>query len=122
MSAAVRNLYIEQGADWAEDFQILDEDGVAIDLTGCTIEGKARDGELRSSTVVFSFTFTVNTTEDRIYVTVPKATTTAITTLGAKATDRASTFYYDYELTRASGTVQRIQEGKIFMSREITRA
>ncbi len=59
MSAAVRNLYIEQGADWAEDFQILDEDGVADDLTGCTIEGKARDGELRTSAVVFSFSFTL---------------------------------------------------------------
>jgi hypothetical protein len=122
MSAAVRNLYIEQGADWAEDFQILDEDGVADDLTGCTIEGKARDGELRSSTVVFSFTFVVDTDENRIYVTVPKATTTAITTLGAKPTDKASTYYYDYELTRPGGLTERIQEGKVLMSREITRS
>ena len=122
MTAAVRHLYIEQGADWAEDFQILDEDGVADNLTGCTIEGKARDGELRSSAVVFSFTFVVNTSENRIYVTVPKATTIAITTLGAKPSDKSSTYFYDYELTRPSGLVERIQEGKVLMSREITRA
>jgi len=121
MSAAVRNLYIEQGADWAEDFQIRN-DGVVESLSGCTIEGKARDGELRTSTVVFSFTFTINTSENRIYVTVPKATTTAITTLGAKSTDKASTYYYDYELTRPGGLTERIQEGKVLMSREITRA
>jgi hypothetical protein len=121
MTAATRNLTIEQGADWAEDFQILDDDGVAENLTGCSIAGVARSGELRTSPIVFSFTFVINTGENRIYVTVPRATSSAITTLGPKKTDKESTFYYDYELTRASGLVERIQQGKIYMDREITR-
>jgi hypothetical protein len=120
MSAANENIPMDQGVDWDEDFQILNA-GVVENLTGCSIAGMARDGELRTSAVVFSFTFTINTSENRIYVSVPKATTTAITTLGSKATDKASTFYYDWELTRANGKTERIQEGKVFMKREITR-
>lgn len=121
MTAAVRNLIIEQGADWAEDFQILDDAGVVENLAGCSIAGVARSGELRSSPIVFSFTFVINTGENRIYVSVPRATTSAITTLGPNKNHKDSTFYYDYELTRANGLVERIQQGRINMDREITR-
>jgi hypothetical protein len=121
MTAAIRHLTIEQGTDWNEDFQILDSEGVVESLAGCSIAGVARSGELRTSPIAFSFTFVINTGENRIYVTIPRATTSAITTLGPTKTDPNSTFYYDYELTRANGLVERIQQGRINMDREITR-
>jgi hypothetical protein len=120
MTCQKRNLDVKQGADFDEDFQIINN-GVVENLTGCTIEGKARNGQKRADPVAFSFVFTINTSENRIYVNIPKATTTAITTLGERPTDKASTFYYDYELTRANGKTARIQQGMIFMDREITR-
>lgn len=121
MPAAVRNLVIEQGADWQETFKIVDADGVAEDLTGASIAGVARSGESRSSPIVFSFTFSINTGTREITVSLSRAVSSAITTLGPKRTDKASTFYYDYELTRANGLVERIQQGKVYMDREITR-
>ena len=117
---ATRNLQIQQGVDFAEDFQILLA-GTAIDLTGYAIAGTARTGELRSSPIAWTFTFVINLAERRIYYTVPRATTTAITTLGPNKTSKASTFFYDFELTAPANTVERIVQGKAFVEREMTR-
>ena len=120
MPAAKRKLYIEQGTDWSETFTIEDSEGVTIDLTGYSIAGHVRLRETKTESLAFAFTFSIDESDNSITVSVAKATTTALT-LGEKATQRASTFWYDYELTAPTGDVERIQEGLLILYREITR-
>lgn len=120
MTCQKLNLDLDQGEDKEWIFTILNS-GVVENLTGCTVEGMVRNGQKRADPLSFSLTCVINTTENKIYVSVAKATTAAITTLGENATDKASTFFYDIELTRANGKTERIIEGKLFIKREITR-
>lgn len=36
----LHNIVIQQGADWEKSFQLFDSDGVAINLTGSTVEAE----------------------------------------------------------------------------------
>jgi hypothetical protein len=116
--APIRNLIIEQGTDWEEVFQIKDELGAVIDLTGYTFAGQARRVADPTATLVLTFTFTVDLGTNKVTVSVAKATTSAIT-VGPTETHPDSKFYYDYEATVA-GKRRRIQQGTLVIYRELT--
>lgn len=114
--APIRNLFIEQGTDWSETFQILDPSNAVVPLTGKTFKGQARKDNDR--TVVFDFVMTSNTTTNFVVVSVAKSVTTALT-VGPYETHPDSKFSYDYEMT-AGGITSRIQQGSCTVYREIT--
>lgn len=53
----LHNIVIQQGADWEKSFQLFDGDGVAINLTGSTVE--AEIWTERKTTKLADFTVTI---------------------------------------------------------------
>ena len=112
-------IYVKQGSDWAAEFQIKDSTGAVVSLAGSSFNGQIR--KTRSTTVVAaSFTFSVNTTTNTVQYSLARAVSSALQA-GETEVDPASQYVYDIEWTKPSGMVDRIQEGALVLSREVTR-
>ncbi len=97
------NFTIDQGTTFSTDLDMLDDDGVAIDLTGYTVNAIAK----RYYTASNSWSFSAN---------VANATAGTITlSLSANASAKiaANRYVYDVKVTDASNVVSRIIEGII---------
>ena len=111
MAAGKYNMEIEQGADFGRTMQI-DEDDAALDITSYSFAGKIRENKADTSAMA-SFTIAITTPASGIiYVSLTNAITSGLTTGLA---------YYDIEMTRDDGTVVRLLEGVVNITREITR-
>jgi hypothetical protein len=90
-----------------------------VALTGSSFSGQIR--KTKSTTVVAaSFTFSVNTTTNTVQYSLARAVSSAMQA-GETEVDPASQYVYDIEWTKPSGMVDRIQEGALVLSREVTR-
>lgn len=111
------NITIEQGATWSQSFQYKDSSGVAIPLTGYTARMQCRATKESASTVI-------NLTTENGGITITPATGTVVCTLSATATAALTAGelgLYDLEIVSTGGVVTRLIEGRITVSREITR-
>lgn len=125
MPAANYNFFIEQGATFKTEMVFKDESGNLTDLTGFTYAGQIRS-KYDSSSPVATFDITVaNQTSDRgkIIIMLSSAATAAIPCSPSTNTDpRPITRYvYDIECTKTDGTVDRILQGVISVSPNVTR-
>jgi hypothetical protein len=125
MPAANYNFFIEQGATFKSEMIFKDEDGNLTDLTGYTYEGQIRL-KYDSSSPVATFTITVaNQLTDRgkITISMSPAVTGAIPCDPSTSSDaRPITRYvYDVECTKPSGDVDRILQGIVSVSPNVTR-
>lgn len=127
MSAAVYNMYIDQGSDYFLTLTLKDADGNKVDLTGFTFAGQIRQF-ISSPTVLASFAFNilpqaVPATLGQVVVSLPKAASSALPVIESNSGDsckNSSTFVYDIEAT-ADGITQRWLQGKVILSPEVTR-
>jgi len=108
--ATKANLIIDQGASYSTNIDILDEYGIAIDLTSYTGAAQMRKHYTSSNSVSFS-------------VDLGGADGTVTLSLSANATANIASgrYVYDVELTSSSGEVSRVLEGIVTVTPNVTR-
>lgn len=116
MSAAVYDLYIEQGATFVQPLVWKDSNGDPVDLTSYAARMQFRSS-ISSSTVLFSAT----TANGRIALGGALGTITITIDADDTAAFGFVSAVYDLELESASGFVTRLLEGGVEVSKEVTR-
>ena len=126
MGAAVDNILIEQGADYVQNYQVLDEEtGDPVDLTGATFAAKIRR-KFDDAAALLSFTVTaVDLTLGQFSVTLTNTQTVALTLPGYTAapqnvTREGNYGTWDLEYTLSS-VVYRALQGTVTLSQEDTK-
>lgn len=116
MSSSRHNFTIEQGATLMKPFIWKDSDGVPVDLTGYTAKMQVRQSP-QSGTVLLE----LSTSNGRITLGGAAGTITLALTAAITAAIAWRRGVYDIELTSGDGTVTRLLEGEIQVSKEVTR-
>lgn len=116
---------IEQGATFEKTFTLKDSSAVKIDLTGWTFAGKIRHRyDAPSVVATFSAAVASNqvTNKGEFTVSLTAAQTAAIPVDESETIDRDLTEYlYDIEATKPDTKIDRVLEGKVLVSPEVTR-
>lgn len=118
------DIEIYQGATFNLPFALKDDDDVAVSLAGATIRGKVKnDVDDLAAAAIVSFTGTVTDGPNgEGEVTLTATETAAIVLPASEAKKRTITKYlYDIEVEYSDAQVQRILEGRCFISPEVTR-
>lgn len=129
MSAGKLNITIEQGTDFNRTFKITDRTtGEAVDLTGESFAGmirkKASDVSPLASFTCSLLDQTEDETKGTFQVSLSATTSSAITIVPEKGDKSARPIMkciYDIERTKADGTKERILEGILLISPEVTK-
>lgn len=116
MSAALHNFTIEQGVTTAKSFVWKDSNGDVIDLTGYTARMQIREAFTSSSTIL-----SATNQNGQLVITANQGKVTLTLTATETAALTFTTGVYDLELVSASGTVTRLVEGTVTLSKEVTR-
>ena len=120
MKAGRYNFTYEQGTDLTFLVRYRNNQGDPIDLTGYTVEG-----HIRESFDATPFKELVVVIEDEltgeVRVTIPRATFEGEVFKGGTEFEVRSNRVYDIELTAPGGTVERLLNGIIAISPEVTR-
>jgi len=103
------NLTIDQGSDFSVTFNLTDENGVALDLTGYT--GRAQMRKSPTSSTKKDFTVSVEVSGS-ITLSMTSEYTSGIT---------ATRYMYDAEIISSGNSVTRVVEGIATVTPEITR-
>jgi len=113
--ATVRNIVIDQNADYSEQFTAKDDTGTVIDLTGKTVSAKLRKSYGTSTAT----TFTVAT----VSATAGTYTLALTDVQSAYGTLERGRYVYDVITTLdvSPNTIQRIQQGIATVSPSVTR-
>lgn len=117
MAAGIYNFTIEQGATFKREFKYKTSEGVGIDLTNYAVRMQVRktiDATTKELDLTESNGLSVGTTPDTnhiITLTIPASTTQDLS---------FDTAVYDLEID-LSGEVTRLLQGKIKLSKEVTR-
>jgi len=113
MAAGKYNILIQQGADYIQPITMRDSlTQVATDLTGCTVRGQVRQ---RFEDTDALASFVVN------YDDLPNGKFTLTISNTVTAALKFDTGVYDVELVYPSGVVDRILQGKVVLSQEVTK-
>lgn len=127
MAAAKLNLYLEQGSSFYRKLRFTDNatpTPAPINLTGMTFAGKIRKN-ISDVAEILSFTCTIlnqSTNPGEMTITLTAIETAGIVLKKQTVQQRVTEpFCYDLELTYPSGTVERILEGVVNISPEVTR-
>ncbi len=130
--AAKYDIKIEQGTTFVLPLKFSDSDGVGIDQTGNTFTGQIRE-RYNSTTILATFVCTLKnqiTNAGEVDCVISAADSASIPALAPDdASDcskkpparRLSYFEYDIERTNADLTKDRILEGIVAMSPEVTK-
>lgn len=122
MGAATLDLNINQGATFLITCTVKNPSGTEVDLTGWSFTGQIREA-INSTSVSAAFTITLadqvsNTGEFTVSLTPAQ---TRVLQVGSVTTRKIFQYFYDIEATKPDLTVDRILEGKAFVSPEVTR-
>lgn len=88
----LHNIVIQQGADWEKSFQLFDSDGVAVNLTGSTVEAEIWTDRKTSKLADFTVTIT-NAALGQFKLNLTDAITSTLPESG----------YYDIKVTDVYG-------------------
>ena len=127
MTAAKYDIILQQGSDEIRTFTLMAPDGVPINLRTCHAHCQVRDKA--EGEVLFTPTLELGDWEGWIKWTVAAEQTTGMSFAGLKSqtiTENGNTFtgpsaVYDLEVTYGDGTTQRVLQGNIIISPEVTR-
>lgn len=123
MAAAKLDLYIEQGAKFYRTvtFKV---NNVAVNITGWTFRGQIRTSQT-SADIVASFSFAIRDQvlyTGQVEITLSDVVTSAIPVPStSRYTRKTSKYIYDIEVINTSGVVDRMLEGTVEVSPEVTR-
>jgi hypothetical protein len=115
--AGRQTIYVKQGSDWSASFQIKDANGSTVALAGSAFQGHIRKSK-QATTLAATFSFDI--AGNTVTYLLPRAISSAMLA-GESESDPESKYVYDIEWTKPDGTVDRIQEGVLILSREVTR-
>lgn len=116
MAAATYNFQIEQGATLLKPIVWKDSTGAAVNLTGYTARMQVRQNASAEEVLL-----ELSTANSKISITPLTGTITMIFSAATTAAIDWKRGKYDLELISPDGTVTRLIEGEITVSREITR-
>ena len=116
MAAGEYNFTIEQGATLDRTFIYKDGDGDPLDLTGFTARMHLRSRASAATTLL-----ELTTTNGRIVITGATGTIRLVAPASVTAALNFNTAVYDLEIESAVGTVTRLLQGTIELSKEVTR-
>jgi hypothetical protein len=126
MAAAVDNILIEQGADYVQNYQIVDEDtGVPLVLTGATFAAKIRR-TFDAAAALISFTVTaIDLSIGQFAVSLTNSQTAGLSLPNYAAapqnvTREGNYGTWDLEYT-LGGVVYRAMQGTVTLSQEDTK-
>lgn len=125
MSAGKYDLYIEQGATFVRSCTYKDQNGDPVDLTGRTLAAQIRRS-YSDSTITQTITITVADQTipanlGKFTMTIPATSTAAIPVNPAIDFENYLTNYtWDLEISSA-GVVDRLLQGTVYVSPEVTR-
>ena len=113
--ATVRNILIDQNADYSEQFTAKEDTGTVIDLTGKTVKAKLRKSFGSSSATTFTCAH-VSATDGTYTISLTDVQT-------AYGTLERGRYVYDVTTTldASPNTIQRIQQGVVTVSPSVTR-
>ena len=119
--AAEVNYTIIQGATFRERVTWQDSNEAGIDLTGATVYMQVRDNyaDLVAATILDLENGSGITLSDQ--GTSPGQFTIELTPAQTEALSWTGTKFYDVEVHQSNGDVFRILQGRISLSREVTR-
>jgi hypothetical protein len=114
-SGKILNLNIDQGATFERTVVLKDNQGAPIDLTGAIVTSKMRPSF--DSPTSYNFTCTLSPTPtDGTFTWIMSATNTAMISLSG-----GTEFVYDVEVLFPDTTVQRVLQGRVSVSPEVTK-
>lgn len=116
MAAATYDFEIEQGATLIKPLVWKDDAGTPRNLTGFTARMQVRQSASSDDVLL-----ELNTENGRIQITAGTGTVTLIFSAATTAAIDWRRGKYDLELVASDGTVTRLIEGEISVSKEITR-
>ena len=109
--AAVKNLYVDQGADFSAQLTIYDDNNAPWDLTGYTGLAKIRKSYYSTNSVDFTVTFNVNRTTGIINLILNSSQT---------STMEQGRYLYDVVITNNSNKKTRVIEGIVTINPGVT--
>lgn len=125
MSAARLDLTIEQGTTFLRTCTIKDAEGVPVDITDWEFTGQIRM-HYDSTTVAAAFDFEI--LDQILYpgkftfgLSPEDSSAIAVATSGNEDCKKLTTYLYDIEAARPGDITDRILEGRVFVSPEVTR-
>lgn len=101
------DLVIDQGATFSHTFRVVDENGIAVDLTAATGSAQMRKHYLSTS----SYSFTVTPANGSVTIAMANTATFRVP---------AGRYVYDLKVTNAN-TVTRLYEGVVTVTPCVTR-
>lgn len=123
MRAAQYDIYVEQGATFEVSFRWRNKSAALVDLTDLDFAMKIRPTK-DSSTVISSGTYEGSTNTPSGDIVFSEGGATGVFTITMSHTVTAAFDFtqavYDIEIIDGS-TVYRVAEGRVFLSREVTR-
>lgn len=110
MPALSYNLFVEQGSDFEEEFEIRNEDGLYLNLDAFEVKAQARQSY--ASKIKYDLTLVKTPVFGRFLLRIPAAVTISM---------KYPRYVYDIEVVLPEGNkTLRIVEGNLFLSRGIT--
>lgn len=124
MAAANVNLKMEQGAQFYRRLT-FSENSVPVDLTGWSFSAQMRE-TLPSTAIAATFTTTIldqvtNTGEMTLTLTAAETSAIVLNAVSTGTNRKVSKYVYDLEATKPDGSVDRILQGSVELSPEVTR-
>lgn len=114
------DLLIRQGATFGPYWvEMQDENGAAIDLTGCVVNASMRKS-IDDAEPTAEFTITYDYLAGKFAYGLSKAITSAITA-GTTLKDPVGKYLWDCEITWADSTTSPLMYGDVTVFREITK-
>jgi hypothetical protein len=112
-------IYVKRGSDWTATFTLYNSDDEVVDLTDSSFRGEIRKKRL-SPNMLAEFAFDINLSTNEVTVSLDKEDI-RVMEVGETDDDKRSKYVYDWEWTRADGSIDRFQEGTLTISSEVTR-
>lgn len=113
MAAGKYNMLVQAGVTYNQTITLKNEAGVALDLTGATVASMIREQYTDLAPVAtFTCTVLVPATAGKFNISLTPAQTSAI------AVQKG---VYDIEITYLSGVKDRILQGNVIISPEVTK-
>lgn len=108
---AIFNIIIDQGTTYKTPFSILEIDGTAKDITGAIVRSQMRKSP-RSATAINFTAIIEDAVNGKVSMSLTANETSAI---------KPGRYVYDYEIEFLDGTVERVLEGQVTITPEITK-
>lgn len=113
MAAGKYNILIQQGSDYIQKITVKESvSQLPVNITGCTVRGQIRVSVEDAAPAATFITSIVDGINGVFQISLTHTTTAELD---------FDTGFYDVEIEYPSGVIDRLLQGKVVLSREVTR-